>query len=125
MKRADLAPGTVFEYVWPSGKEGPYLVWTGQDQDFFRLRATLPTQFQRVGGDPGAGVYPSSEVVVLYPTAPAAGPIRSDVVPQREVPPPKVVPDWPLPCPRCQKPQSAVLLFNGMDCRNGCFGRYR
>lgn len=33
------------------------------------------------------------------------------------------VPDWPLTCPKCHRPQSAVLLFNFYDCKHGCFGR--
>jgi hypothetical protein len=33
----------------------------------------------------------------------------------------RVVPDWPLACPKCHRPSSAVLLFRGYDCRHGCF----
>lgn len=33
----------------------------------------------------------------------------------------KVVPDWPLSCPKCGRASSAVLLFMGYDCKHGCF----
>lgn len=31
------------------------------------------------------------------------------------------IPDWPHKCPRCQRAESAVLLFNSWDCKHGCF----
>lgn len=34
---------------------------------------------------------------------------------------PKKIPDWPLPCPSCKRPDSAVLLFMGYDCKHGCY----
>jgi hypothetical protein len=34
---------------------------------------------------------------------------------------PRRVPDWPKKCPRCQRADSAVLLFQSWDCRHGCF----
>lgn len=33
------------------------------------------------------------------------------------------IPDWPLQCTRCGRPESAVLLFSSYDCRHGCFRR--
>ncbi len=34
---------------------------------------------------------------------------------------PRRIPDWPLRCPKCQSPDSAVLLFQTWDCKHGCF----
>ncbi len=31
------------------------------------------------------------------------------------------VPDWPLRCPKCQRPDAAVLLFQTYDCKHGCY----
>lgn len=33
----------------------------------------------------------------------------------------KAIPDWPIPCPKCQRAASAVLLFSGYDCKHGCY----
>ncbi len=33
----------------------------------------------------------------------------------------KVVPDWPITCPKCRRPHSAVLLFAQYDCKHGCY----
>lgn len=33
----------------------------------------------------------------------------------------RTIPDWPLPCPRCGKANSAVTLFSTTECRWGCF----
>lgn len=38
-----------------------------------------------------------------------------------EAPKKKIIPDWPLACPKCQRGQSAVLLFQGYDCKHGCY----
>lgn len=35
----------------------------------------------------------------------------------------RAIPDWPLPCPRCGKANSAVTLFSTTDCRWGCFAK--
>ena len=35
--------------------------------------------------------------------------------------PAKTIPNWPISCPRCGKAASAVLLFQGYDCRHGCY----
>lgn len=35
--------------------------------------------------------------------------------------PAKVVEEWPATCPRCGSAKSAVVLFNSIECRKGCF----
>lgn len=33
----------------------------------------------------------------------------------------KTIADWPIACPKCARSESAVLLFQGYDCKHGCY----
>jgi hypothetical protein len=38
-----------------------------------------------------------------------------------KIPAGRSIPDWPLPCPKCGRRDSAVLLFSSFDCKHGCY----